>query len=119
MMNDKENEVIKELFDTLENRHQNILESMKDSEFVFDYVHSLYYKCPKENTNRDGSYLDSPDWIKPEKVAINHTNKKYNQCFQYTVTVGLNHEEIKLNHEEIIKDLQKITKIKSFINKCN
>ena len=37
---------------------------MKGSEFVFNYVQLLYYKCHKINTNRSGSYIDSPDWIK-------------------------------------------------------
>ena len=36
---------------------------MKGSEFVFDYVCLLYYKCNKINTNRGGSYVDSPHWI--------------------------------------------------------
>ena len=40
---------------------------MKDSEFVFDYVQLLYYKCHKINLNRDGSYIDSPDWINRKK----------------------------------------------------
>ena len=39
-------------------------------------------------------------------------NKKGNKCFQYTVTVPLNHEEINI-------DLQRITKVKPFINKYN
>ena len=39
-------------------------ESMKSSEFVFNYVHVLYYKCHKRNPNRGGSNIDSPDWIK-------------------------------------------------------
>ena len=47
MINDEADEVIKELFDSLKNRYQNNLESMKDSEFVFDYVHLIYYKCDK------------------------------------------------------------------------
>ena len=34
---------------------------MKGSEFVFDYVHLLYYKFHKINTNCGESYLDSPD----------------------------------------------------------
>ena len=51
MINDKADEVIKELFDSLKNRHQNNLESMKGSEFVFDYVHLLYYKCHKIYAN--------------------------------------------------------------------
>ena len=56
MINDEADEVIKELFDSLKNRYQN-LESMKGSAFVFDYVH----KCHKINPNCGGSYIDSPD----------------------------------------------------------
>ena len=43
-INDQANEVLKELFDSVKNRYQNDLESMKGSEFVFYYVHLLYYK---------------------------------------------------------------------------
>ena len=49
---------------------------MKSSEFVFDYVYSLYYKCHKINLNRCGSYIDSADWIKNKKTAINPIKKK-------------------------------------------
>ena len=49
---------------------------MKSSEFVFDYVFSLYYKCHKINLNRCGSYIDSVDWIKNKKAAINPNEKK-------------------------------------------
>ena len=59
MINDKANEVINEPFDSLKNRYQNNLESMKGSEFVFDYVHLFYYKCHKINPNHGGSYADS------------------------------------------------------------
>ena len=85
---------------------------MKGSEFVFDYLRSLYYKCYKINLNRGGSYIDSTNWITNKKASINPINKKDNRCFQHVVTVALNHEEIK-------KDTQRITKIKSFINKYN
>ena len=54
-----------------------------------------------------GSYTNSPDWIKNKKVTKNPINKKDNKCFQYAITVALNHEEIK-------KDSQRITKIKPF-----
>ena len=36
MINDKADEVMKDLFDSLKNKYQNNLESMKGSEFVFD-----------------------------------------------------------------------------------
>ena len=57
MSNDEADEVIKELFDSLKNRYQNNLESMKSSKFVFDYAQLLYYKCHKINPNRSGSYI--------------------------------------------------------------
>ena len=41
MINDKGDEIIKELFYSLKNRYQNNLESIKGSEFVFDYVQLL------------------------------------------------------------------------------
>ena len=85
---------------------------MKDSEFVFDYVHSLHYICHNISPNCGGSYIDSPGWIKNKKATINPINKKDNNCFKYAVTVALNDEEIK-------KDPQRITIIKSFINKYN
>ena len=66
---------------------------MKGSEFVFDYVHSLYYKCHKIDSNRGGSYIDSPHLIK--KATINSINKTNNKCFQCVITVALNHEKIK------------------------
>ena len=49
---------------------------MKGSQFVFDYVHLLHYKCHKINLDHGGSYIDSPDWIKNKKATINPINKK-------------------------------------------
>ena len=37
MISDEADEAIKDLFESLRNRHQNNLESMKNNEFVFDY----------------------------------------------------------------------------------
>ena len=52
MINDEADEVIEEFFKSLKNRYQNNLESMKGSQFVFHYVHLLYYQCNKINPNR-------------------------------------------------------------------
>ena len=72
MNNDKADEVIKKLFESLLNRYQNNLEeSMQGSEFVFNYVHSLYYKCHEINPNCGGSYIDYRDWMKNKKATIN------------------------------------------------
>ena len=105
MINDEADEVIKELFKSLKKRYQNNMELMKGSEFVFDYVHKI-------NPNHGGSYIDSPYWTKNKKAIINPSNKKGNKCFQYAVTVAL-------NHGEIGKRSERITKIKPFTNKYN
>ena len=65
MINDEE--VIKELLDSLKKRYQNNLESMKESAFILDCAHLLYYKSHKRNPNHGGSYIDSPDWIKKQQ----------------------------------------------------
>ena len=98
--------------DSLKIIYQNNFESMKGSEFVFDYVHLLYHKYHKIKSESWRAIIDSPHWIKNKKAAINHINKTDNKCFQCTVTVALNHEKIK-------KDPQRITKIKSSTNKYN
>ena len=95
---------------SLKNRYQNNLQSRRGSEIFLNYVQLLYYKFHKINLNCDASYIDSPDWIKNKKATIKTINKKENKCFEYTLTVALNYEEIK-------KDPQRITKTKSFINK--
>ena len=89
MINDKAGEVIKEPFDSLKNRYKNNLESIKDSDFVLDYVHLLYCKCHKINLNRG-----SPYWINPMN--------KVSKCYQYAVTVALNHDEIKKDQQRIV-----------------
>ena len=74
MINDEADNVIKELFDSLKNGYENNLKSMKGSDFVFDYVQLLYYKCHKINLNCSGSYINSPNWIKKQK-----SNNKFYQ----------------------------------------
>ena len=82
-----------------------ILETiMRGSDSILNSVQLLYCKCHKIN-------IDSPDWIKKKKTAINPKNEDY-KLFQYASTVALNHEEIK-------RHLQRISKIKPFINKYN
>ena len=67
MISDEADEVIKKLFDSLKHRYQNNLESIRGSNFIFDYVQLLYYKCQKINLNCSGSYIDSPHWKKDKK----------------------------------------------------
>ena len=73
---------------------------MKVSEFLFNCVLLLYYKCHKINPICGGSYIDSLNWIRNKKSTINPINKKNNKCFQYAIIVALNHEEIKKIYKE-------------------
>ena len=43
MINDEVDEAINKLFDSFKNRYQSNLEPVKDSGFLFEYVHLLYY----------------------------------------------------------------------------
>ena len=45
MITDVTDEIMEKLFNFLKNRYQNNLQSMRGSEFVFDYVQLLYHKC--------------------------------------------------------------------------
>ena len=50
--------------------------------------------------NRCRLYIDCPGWIKNRKATINQKSN-VDKCFQYTVTVALNHESIE-NHPKRI-----------------
>ena len=41
---------------------------MRGSDFIFDSVQLIYFKCHKVNLRRGGSYIDSPDWMKKKKT---------------------------------------------------
>ena len=84
---------------------------MRGSEFVPDSIHLLYYHLQKVGLKRSGSYIDSPEWLKNKKATINPENNDDN-CFQYTLTVAL-------NHQNIGKNPQRISKIKPFIDQYN
>ena len=106
------NEVVDEVFESLCSRYQGNLEtSMRGSNSTFDSVQLMYYKCHKVNFKRVGSYIDSPDWIKKKRATINPKNED-DKCFQYAVTLAL-------NYGEIVSHLERVSNIKSFINKCN
>ena len=65
---------------------------MRGSEFVFNSVDLLYCKFHRIILNRSGSYIDSPKLLKNKKATINPKNND-DKCFQYAVTVALNHEQ--------------------------
>ena len=97
-------DIINELFGNFLKKYQEGLETkMEGSNFVFESVDLLYYSLHKISLNNDGSYIDSPVWIKNKKATINLQNKD-NEWFKYAIAVVLNHEKIK-------KDPQRISKL--------
>ena len=110
MMSSKTDEIIEELFKSLFERYQEGLEeSMKGSDFIPDSVDLLYQQLQKTSLKRSGSlYIDSPKWLKNEEATKNPKNS-HNNCFEYALTVVLNYQSIR-------KYLQRISKIKPFIN---
>ena len=109
MMGANTNEIIRNVFNSLLRRYQvGLQESMRGSEFVFDYVESLNYIFHKIDMKRSESYIETPDWIKKKKATIN-VKKDDDKCFQYSVTVALNYDEIGNHH-------QRKNKVKQFIN---
>ena len=93
----KQMNLLKKLIESLLSRYQVGLEtSIKGSYFIFDCVHLLYYKCHKINLNLSEPCINSYDWIKTKKTAINAVNDD-DKCFQCVARVALNHEEISRN----------------------
>ena len=69
-------EIIEELFQSFLFRYQIRLDtSTKNSEFVFDCAYLLDHKYHKIHSNRGGSYIDSPDWIKNQKNSNNKSHQ--------------------------------------------
>ena len=109
---DEANNITNKLFESLLRRYQEGLENkMRGSNFIYDYVVILYYKFHRISLNRGGSYIGSPKWLRNKKATINPKNNDDN-CFQYVVTVALNHQSINNNPE-------RITRIKPFIGQYN
>ena len=63
---------------------------MKSSDFIFDYIDLLYYKCYKINLNHSESNLNFSLWVKKDSIEIFD-----NKCFEYAATVSLNNKEIR------------------------
>ena len=88
MIYDKADKVIEELSEPFLYRYQIRWEtSMKGSDFIFDCVNLLYYKCHKICPNGDGSCIASQDGIKNIEAMINLVND-VDKCFQYTATIA-------------------------------
>ena len=81
------------------------------SNFVFESVDLLSYHIHKTSLKIGNSYIKSSEWLINKRATINPKNKD-DKCFQYSITVALNHQNIE-NHPE------RISNIKPFIDQYN
>ena len=77
---------------------------MKGNDVIFNSVDALYYNFNKIRLSRGGSYIDTSKWLKEKKTTIN-PNKNSDKSFQYTLTIGLNYEQIL----KIVKEYRKLS----------
>ena len=93
-------DIIKKLFKSLLNNYQKEeIVLRKGSDFVFESVDLLVYHLHKISLKRGKSYIKSPEWVINKRATINPKNKE-NKCFQYSITVALNHQNIKTIQKE-------------------
>ena len=83
----------------------------KGSDFIFVSVDLLSHNIHKISLKRGKPYIKSPEWVLNKRATINPKNKG-NKCFQCSITVALNQQNID-NHPE------RISNIKPFINQYN
>ena len=104
--------VIKLLFRSFLQKYQeNLQNQMRGSDFEFDGINLLYHNFNKISLDRAGSYIEPAKWIEDKKSIINPKNNDY-KCFQYAVT-------LELNHDKIDRNSQRISKIRPFIDQYN
>ena len=89
----KTDDITDEPFNSLLQRYQKALEesSKRGSEFVFNIVDPLYYKLQKISLKRGVSDISTLVWLRNKRATINPKNKNDDSCFQYALTVALNH----------------------------
>ena len=105
-------DVIKELFKSFLNNYQKEeIVLRKGSNFVFESVDLLSNSFHKISLKRGKSYIKSPEQITNKRTTINPKNKD-KKCFQNSITVALNRQNIQ-NHPK------RISNIKPFIDQYN
>ena len=106
------NDIIKRLINSFLTNYQNEEGILRNgSNFVYESVDLLSYHLHKISLRRGRSYIKSPKWVLNKLATINPKNED-NKCFQYSITVALNHQNIE-NHPE------RISNIKPFIDQYN
>ena len=87
-------DIIKGLINSFLNNYQKEEIVLRNgSNFVFESVDLLSYHLHKISLRRGRPYVKFPKWVLNERATINPKNED-NKCFQYSITVVLNHQNI-------------------------
>ena len=105
-------DIIKGLINSFLNNYQKEEIILRNgSNFVFESVDLLSYHIHRTSLRRGKSYVKSSEWLINKRATINPKNKD-NKCFQDSIVVALNHQNIE-SHPE------RISNIKPFIDQYN
>ena len=97
-------DIVKRLISSFLNNYQKEEIILKNGcNFVFESVDLLSYHIHKTSLKRGKSYIKSPKWIVNKKAAINVKNAD-DECFKYSIIIGLHHLEIG-NHPEKLSNI--------------
>ena len=102
----KASDDIDKLLDLLIKKHEDISESLKNISLKSEGVESIDINLEQQNIST--AYIQSPQWLTSKKCTINPQNKK-NRCFQYSITITLNHQNISKNPERILNKFSTTT----------
>ena len=112
MLGNETDDVIKGLINSFLNNYQKEEIILRNgSNFVFESVDLLSYHIHKTSLKRGNSCIKSSEWLINKRATINPKNKD-DKCFQYSITVALNHQKIE-SHPE------RISNIEPFIDQYN
>ena len=101
-------DIIKRHFNSVLNNYQKEEIVLRNwSNFVFESVDLFFYHLHKISLRRGKSCIKSPEWVLNKGATIINKNKD-NNCFQYSITVALNHQNIP-NHRERILNIKPFT----------
>ena len=105
-------DIIKRLISSFLNNYQKEEIILRNgSNFVFESVELLSCHIHKTSLKKGKSFVKSSEWLINKRATINPKNKD-DKCFQYSITVELNHQKIE-SHPE------RISNIEPFIDQYN
>ena len=94
-------DIIKRLINSfLTNYQKEEIILRNGSNFVFESVDLLSYHIHRTSLRRGKSYVKSSEWLINKRATINPKNKDH-KCFQYSITVALDHQKIESYPERI------------------